>query len=504
MRIPTTSAPQSNHRVQYLVDEVDRSILHLRGFRARLLNAECKMSAMPLRNSPLPTAAKSFSFEPQSVGLLVVSMMNIADRTPSSNSAVSESTNFRNRLDDAITAIEGLAEAVRSAGGPILWIVQPNVAQLLGPTHPMRILDLLRKEYGLPSHLRSREEPGSNSDYAIPTWGLSAFWNGNADAVLRNLSVRHVLVVGWTTNYGVLVNAIDATHRGYEVTLVKDACVASNDQIHDAAVNAHPHQYAVSTSDRSIRRINGDSSEFESEYDLSPSEKASCSFFTTEFEVSTDCSQLIQGSETAFIVIDMNLANTSMHSSFAQRLVSLDYDLSYFASRLEELVMPNVNRLARCVRQTGGVVIWVRPEWRRAGCGDWPIGYRFDVANMGHDLSYEGLSSFDFASVLEHEEGDVFISKFCTSAFWGSSLLAVLRQYEIRNVLVGGCVTNGGVVLNAIDGTSNGYRSTIIDDACAAITPEDHSRSLMLQSELYGVSHTSDIIAALKPQIEPN
>jgi nicotinamidase-related amidase len=427
-------------------------------------------------------------------------MMNTADRNSRSNNSILDFNRFANRLDSAITAIEQLAEAIRDAGGPVLWIVPPIVAERIGSTHPSRILDSLREEYDLPSHLRSREEPSSDSDYTIPTRGLSAFWNGNADAVLRNLSVRHVLVVGWTTDYGVLVNAADATHRGYEVTLVEDACVAINDRIHQAAVNSHPHQYDVSTSDHIIRQLNGDSSDIASQNDNLLKENASITMATREFELSTDYSQSLHGSETAFVIIDMNLANTSTDSSFARRLISLDYDLSYFASRLRELAIPNVNRLSRCLRQNGGVVVWVRPEWRRAGCGDWPIGYRVDVANMGHDLSYEGLPFYDFASEVEREERDVFVSKFCTSAFWGSSLLAVLREFEIRNVLVGGCVTNGGVVLNAIDATSNGYRSIIIDDACAAITPEVHSASLMLQSELYGISHTSDIIAALSSQ----
>jgi nicotinamidase-related amidase len=61
-------------------------------------------------------------------------------------------------------------------------------------------------------------------DYEVPKQGVSAFRCGSADPILRHRGVRSVPVTRCLTNGGVLVNAVDAATRGYEVTVVDDGC----------------------------------------------------------------------------------------------------------------------------------------------------------------------------------------------------------------------------------------------------------------------------------------
>lgn len=123
--------------------------------------------------------------------------------------------------------IDRLANAIRSCGGPVVWVGPSGTSD--GADHD----DLIE---GLKS------DPG---DYSIRRDSESAFWHSNADAILRNRGVGCVIVAGWRTNYAVLVDAVDASHRGYNATIIADACAAESTREHSAALTSHPEQLTV-------------------------------------------------------------------------------------------------------------------------------------------------------------------------------------------------------------------------------------------------------------------
>jgi nicotinamidase-related amidase len=62
------------------------------------------------------------------------------------------------------------------------------------------------------------------------------FASTRLDTVLRNLSVQSLLVCGAWTNCCVETTVREAFDRGYLVTLVEDACIASGKQYHEATL----------------------------------------------------------------------------------------------------------------------------------------------------------------------------------------------------------------------------------------------------------------------------
>jgi nicotinamidase-related amidase len=92
------------------------------------------------------------------------------------------------------------------------------------------------------------------SDYEVPKQCVSAFWCGSADQILRNRGVRHVLFTGCLTNGGMMVNAVDAAMRGYQVTVIDDACAAFSQDLHDAALRAHSI-YTVASSETALAML---------------------------------------------------------------------------------------------------------------------------------------------------------------------------------------------------------------------------------------------------------
>ena len=69
---------------------------------------------------------------------------------------------------------------------------------------------------------------------------------------------------------------------------------------------------------------------------------------------------------------------------------------------------------------------------------------------------------------------DLAIEKVAYSAFYMSRLDWVLRRAGIRHLLAAGIVTNGGVASTVRDAQVREYDVTLLEDGCAAFTPDLH------------------------------
>jgi nicotinamidase-related amidase len=208
------------------------------------------------------------------------------------------------------------------------------------------------------------------------------------------------------------------------------------------------------------------------------------------------------GPATALLVIDLDVATASGEGGFARRLRELGRSTKYFEARLER-ILPVVSVLSGRVRRSGGPVVWVRPEFRRPGAGDWPRSYRASVAGLGfEEPMHEGVPGFEMLPGLAVDEADGQVTKKCVSAFWGGSAGSILRNQGVTDVLVCGCMTNTGVLVNAVDATGNGFRTTVIDDGCAALSAEVHEASLELMAPMYARATANEIQAAATTEQE--
>lgn len=90
----------------------------------------------------------------------------------------------------------------------------------------------------------------------------SAFSSTTFDQVLRNLGITRLIVTGIVTNGCVELTARDATDRGYDVTIVEDACAASTAELHDNAIARfrHVRLMRVHDTDHVLKLIDRDSS----------------------------------------------------------------------------------------------------------------------------------------------------------------------------------------------------------------------------------------------------
>jgi nicotinamidase-related amidase len=95
------------------------------------------------------------------------------------------------------------------------------------------------------------------------------------------------------------------------------------------------------------------------------------------------------------------------------------------------------------------------------------------------------LKTGDFApgswgqqTVDELQPADIAVEKIAFSAFYMSRLEWVLRKAGIAHLYVSGIVTNGGVASTVRDAHVREFACTVLEDGCAAFTPEIHRAAI--------------------------
>jgi len=163
------------------------------------------------------------------------------------------------------------------------------------------------------------------------------------------------------------------------------------------------------------------------------------------------------------------------------------------------LLLPEkVAAVARALKAAGGMVIasqftlWpdaqgepmiaehllqMRPFLRR---GDFAPGSR-------------GQANVDLLAPLV----DVSVCKVAYSAFFNTQLDWVLRHAGIESVAVCGIVTNGGVASSVRDAHMREFHVHVLQDACAAFTPEIHAASIADMRTVAQVEDCDTFVAAL-------
>lgn len=194
---------------------------------------------------------------------------------------------------------------------------------------------------------------------------------------------------------------------------------------------------------------------------------------------------------TALVVVDMQ--NAFMLPGVAHALCPM-----------AEKIVPNVNRLARAVRETGGTVVWIKTVFTQETLTSWSTLYDM----LGPERSAKraaaltaGSKGHELWPALEVGTEDLIVEKRRYSAFiQGSSNLAdKLRERALDTLLIAGTVTNVCCESTARDAMMLNFKTVMITDANAAMTDEDHNASLISFYLVFGdIMSTDFAIACLR------
>jgi ureidoacrylate peracid hydrolase len=195
--------------------------------------------------------------------------------------------------------------------------------------------------------------------------------------------------------------------------------------------------------------------------------------------------------KTALIVVDMQNAFMMPGVAHAPCLAAQD-------------IVPNINRLAQAVRDTGGTVVWIKTAYTDDTLENWSTLYDMLGAKGTEKRAAaltRGSKGYELWDTLDVRPDDLTVEKNRYSAFiQGSSDLAgVLRARGLDTLLITGTVTNVCCESTARDAMMLNFKTVMITDGNAAVTDEDHNASLTAFYLIFGdVMSTDFAIDCLK------
>ena len=170
-------------------------------------------------------------------------------------------------------------------------------------------------------------------------------------------------------------------------------------------------------------------------------------------------------------------------------------------------IVPNINRMARAVREAGGGVVWIQTT----AVGAFELWRNYTTRMLTPDRQKKRLAELDEASEgfklfpeLEALPGDMRVKKIKYSAFMASSsdIDAQLKARGIDTLLIAGTATNVCCESTARDAMMLDYKVIMLSDGTATLTEEEHAGALNTFMLFFGdVMSIDEAIARLAPPV---
>jgi maleamate amidohydrolase len=152
----------------------------------------------------------------------------------------------------------------------------------------------------------------------------------------------------------------------------------------------------------------------------------------------------------------------------------------------------NAARLLTVARQTGAPVIFTEVRYLPGGV-DGGVFFRkappLRVLEWGNPLG-------DLVEGLDRLPTEPMVTKQYPSAFFGTSLAAMLTALGVDTVLLTGLTTSGCVRASCVDAMSHGFVTLLVEDAVGDRAEEPHVANLFDMSAKYADLVTADEAAS--------
>jgi nicotinamidase-related amidase len=146
---------------------------------------------------------------------------------------------------------------------------------------------------------------------------------------------------------------------------------------------------------------------------------------------------------------------------------------SYYFRRLRETAIPNQQRLLHASRDAGIPVIHTIIEALTKDGRDISLDHR-----LSNIFVPKGCPEGRVIDELAPVENEIVLPKSSSGVFNSTNIDYLLRNMNIRYLIVAGVVTDQCVDMAVRDAADKGYMVTCVADACATYTQERHDTAL--------------------------
>ena len=170
----------------------------------------------------------------------------------------------------------------------------------------------------------------------------------------------------------------------------------------------------------------------------------------------------------------------------------------YFYREIRERVVPNQKRLLGSARAAGVEVLHTIIQSLTEDGRDRSLDHKLTPIHIPPSLK-EGLPPPELAPAGD----EILLPKTSSGVFNSTNIDYLLKNLEVRHLVVAGILTDQCVDMTIRDGADRGYLVTCVADACAAPTVERHQNALKAFGGYCWVSDTDTIVSRFDALLQP-
>lgn len=201
--------------------------------------------------------------------------------------------------------------------------------------------------------------------------------------------------------------------------------------------------------------------------------------------------------KTALLVIDLQYLDAAPgHGVFADAEKSgvPRESQEYYFKRLDHVVLPNVRRLQDRFRDAKLEIIHTRIMSMTKDGRERSPGHK----NLNLHAP-PGSREAEFLPEVAPKGDEIVINKTASGVFNSTNISYLLRNMGINGLFICGVYTNECVSTTVRDACDLGYYTTLINDACATVTPELHNATISTVRDRYArVLTTEEALKEIK------
>lgn len=190
----------------------------------------------------------------------------------------------------------------------------------------------------------------------------------------------------------------------------------------------------------------------------------------------------LEAGNTALLIIDMQYLDA--HPDYGMlrsvRAAGFEEEFRQLAERLEKVIVPNLRLLQDEFRSAGLEVIHTKIQSMTSDGRDRGRSHK-KLGMAAPPGSKEGEILEELAPLAN----ELVFSKTAGSVFQSTNVEYVLRNMDVRTLVIGGVVTTGCVHTAVSDAADRGFNVILVEDGCGAIVHDMHVASIRTLRDVY-------------------